>query len=335
VKVFSPNNLLLICLYVDDLLVTGDSQAKIELFKHKMNSEFEMSDLGRLNYFLGLEFKNTSKGILMHQRTYISGVLSKFHMADCNSVPIPVIANLKLGEATDERLVDATLYKQVVGSLRYVCNSRPNISYGVGLVSRFINSPRTSYVAAVKHMLKYLKGTTKLGLFFPRKTSQDEGNMEVWTDSDWCGERMDRRSTFGYFFKYMHAPISWCSKKQNVVALSSCEAEYIASVETACQCLWLSTLIKELKLECREPIQLLVDNKSTISLSKNLVCHGRSKHIETKFHFLRDQVCQGRLELVYCPTENQVADVFTKALRQSRFERLRDLLGLKLINILD
>jgi len=117
--------------------------------------------------------------------------------------------------------------------------------------------------------------------------------------------------------------------------LSSCEAEYIASAETTCQCLWLSALIKELKLECREPIQLLVDNKSAISLSKNHVCHGRSKHIETKFHFLRDQVCQGRLELVYCPTEDQVVDVFTKALRQSRFEKLRELLGLKSINILD
>jgi len=184
VKVFSPNNLLLIFLYVDDLLVIGDSQAEIELFKQKMNSEFEMTDLGRLNYFLGLEFKHTSKGILLHQRRYISGVLSKFHMADCNSIPIPVIANLKLGEATDERLVDATLYKQVVGSLRYVCNSRPYISYGVGLVSRFMNNPRTSHLAAGKHILKYLKGTTELGLFFPRRTGQDEGNMEVWIDSD-------------------------------------------------------------------------------------------------------------------------------------------------------
>jgi len=117
--------------------------------------------------------------------------------------------------------------------------------------------------------------------------------------------------------------------------LSSCEAEYIASTEIACQCLWLSALIKELKLECRQPIQLLVNNKSAPSLSKNPVCHGRSKHIETKFHFLRDQICQGILELVYCPTEDQVADVFTKALRQSRFEKLRELLGLKLINILD
>ena len=105
-------------------------------------------------------------------------------MADCNPVPIPVIANLKLGEAIDERLVDATLYKQVVGSLRYVCYSRPDISYGVGLVSRFMNNPRTSHLAAGKHILKYLKGTTELGLFFPRRTGQDEGNMEVWIDSD-------------------------------------------------------------------------------------------------------------------------------------------------------
>lgn len=176
-----------------------------------------------------------------------------------------------------------------------------------------MNEPRLSHMTAAKHVLRYLKGTAHFGLLFSKMSSSVEGTLEVWSDSDWCKDKVDRRSTFGYFIKYTGAPISWCSKKQSVVALSSFEAECIASAETDCQCVWLEELLGDLRLECRKPIQLLVDNKSAISLSKNPVFHGRSKHIETK--------------LSHCSTENQVADVFTKALRQNKFERLRELLN--------
>ncbi|XP_047147225.1 secreted RxLR effector protein 161-like [Vigna umbellata] len=145
-------------------------------------------------------------------------------MENCNNVSIPVISNLKLTDQGDEKKVDATLYIQIVGSLRYIYNSRPDISYGVGLVSRFMNEPRLSDMSTAKHILRYLKGTTYFGLLFPKKTNNVEGVLEVWCDSDWCGDKVDRKSTFDYLFKYMGAPISWCSKKQNVVALSTCEA---------------------------------------------------------------------------------------------------------------
>lgn len=125
---------------------------------------------------------------------------------------------------------------------------------------------------------------------FPRNEDQGATKLIGFSDSDWCGDQVDRRSTTGYLFKFLNAPISWCSKKQPVVALSSCEAEYIAASYAACQALWLDSLIKEVQVEVMRPIQLHVDNKSAINLAKNPISHGRSKHIETKFHFLRDQV---------------------------------------------
>ncbi|WVY90763.1 hypothetical protein V8G54_036277 [Vigna mungo] len=320
--------MLLICFYVDDLLITGDSMDEIERLKRRMKEEYEMTDLGSLSYFLGLEWLQTTNGVYLHQKRYINEVLKRFKMEKCNSTTIPVMTNLRLTDHLEEKKVDATLYKQIVGSLRYICNSRPDISYGVGLISRFMSDPRQSHLAAAKHVLRYLKGTADFGLFFPKKCDNVKRALEAWYDADWCGDKVDRKSTFGYLFKYMGATISWCSKKQNVVALSSCKAEYIAAAETACQCVWLETIFEELKIKCERPVQLQIDNKSAISLAKNPVFHGKSKHIETKFHFLREQVNKGRLELAHCSSEDQTTDVFTKALKQSRFEKLRTSLNI-------
>jgi len=148
-----------------------------------------------------------------------------------------------------------------------------------------------------------------------------------YSDSDWCGDLTDRRSTSGYVFKFNDAVISWCTKKQPVTALSSCEAEYIAGTFATCQALWLDSVMKELKCEVMKPLTLKIDNKSTISLAKNPISHGRSKHIETKFHFIREQVTNGMIELHYCPTKLQLADGFTKAVKLDRFEFLRKELG--------
>ncbi|WVZ16028.1 hypothetical protein V8G54_013594 [Vigna mungo] len=263
-------HMLLICLYVDDLLITGDSVDEIEKFKKRMKVEYEMTDLGSLSYFLGMEFVK-----------YISEVLKRFNMSECNGAAVPIMANLKLSSQVDE--------KKIVGSLRYICNSRPNINYGVGL----------SHLAAAKHILRYLKETIDFGLFFPKRSVSSREALEVWCDSDWSGDKDDRR---------------------------------IHGINNL-MCVWLETILDELKLEFKKSVQLLVENKSAISMSRNLVFHGRSKHIETKYHFLRDQVNKGRLELIHCCTEDQVADVFTKPLRQTRFEKLLELFGVRLIEL--
>jgi len=167
VKATKDGGVLLICLYVDDLLIIGSNPAEIEKLKGNLKSEFEMSDLGLLSYFLGIEFAETKDGIVMHQKKYIKEVLKRFSMDQCHKVDTPVEGNLKLDTDDHEASVDATLFRQLVECLRFVCHSRPEISYGVGLVSRFMSNPKQSHLAAAKRILRYLKGTLDYGILFP------------------------------------------------------------------------------------------------------------------------------------------------------------------------
>ena len=219
------------------------------------------------------------------------------------------------------------MFRQIVGSLRYLCNSRPDICYSVSVISKFMHDPRKPHLIAAKRILRYVKGTMEYGLLFPYGAKSEVNELIGYSDSDWCGDLTDRKSTSGYVFKFNDAAISWCTKKQPVTALSSCEAEYIAGTFATCQALWLDSVMKELKCEVMKPLTLKIDNKSAISLAKNPVSHGRSKHIETRFHFIREQVTNGMIELHYCPTELQLADGFTKAMKLDRFEFLRKKLG--------
>lgn len=161
--------MLLICLYVDDLLVTGCNHAEIEEFKERMKSEFDMTDLGVLSYFLGMEFLETAEGIVLHQKKYANDVLKRFNMMNCSPANTPVETKLKLEKGGNEKAIDPTLYKQMVGSLRYLYNSRPDISYGVGLISRFMDDPRQSHLVAAKRIMRYLKGTLDYGILFPKE----------------------------------------------------------------------------------------------------------------------------------------------------------------------
>lgn len=333
VKGNSKGDVLLICLYVDDLLVTGNNSKDIDEFKKKMMAEFQMTDLGILTYFLGMEFKATSKGIILHQKKYLQEVLERFQMSNYNAAITPADCGIKLSRDQDEKAVDHTLYKQIVGCLRYICNSRPDIAYSVGLISRFMDDPKSSHLVAAKRILRYLKGTSDYGLLFPATSGKSREKLMGYADADWCGDLVERKSTTGYVFKFLNAAVSWCSKKQNVVALSSCEAEYIAASYAACQVAWLQSLIEELQVKLEGPVQLLVDNKSAINLAKNPVAHGRSKHIETRFHFLRDQVNKEKIELVYCKTDEQAADILTKPLKGDKFNQLREMLGVVSLGI--
>ncbi|CAJ2663624.1 unnamed protein product [Trifolium pratense] len=291
-----------------------------------------MSDLGELSFFLGMEFMRRGDGIVMHQQKYIGELLEKFEMESCNPLSNPSETNTKIDECSDEEKVDPTVFRQIVGSLRYVCNSRPDICYAVSVISRFMHDPRKSHMIAAKRILRYLKGTLEIGLLFPIGTNSAASTLIGYSDSDWCGDITDRRSTSGYVFKFNNAAISWCTKKQAVTALSSCEAEYIAGTFAACQAIWLNSVMIEIKCEPVKPLILRIDNKSAISLAKNPISHGRSKHIATRFHFIREQVTNGMIEVQYCPTEVQLADGFTKAVKLDRFEFLRRSLGLVVCN---
>lgn len=321
-------DLLLVCLYVDDLLVTGSNESGIAAFKKEM-----MTDLGHLAYFLGIEFKKVESGMVMHQAKYATDLLKRFHMFKCNPAATLAETGSVLEKEGAEEEVDATQYRQIVGSLRYLCNTRPNISYSVGVISRFMERPRMPHLLAAKRIMRYVKGTLEFGLVFPNMKGEQEVELMGYSNADWCGDKNDRKSTAGYFFRFGEAPISWCSKKESIVALSSCEAEYVAASMSACQALWIDSLLQEMKVKEEGVVKLLVDNKSAINLAKHPIAHGRSKHIEARFHFLRDQVSRGKLKLEFCKSECQVADILTKPMKKDRFDKLRSDLGV--VNLME
>ncbi|XP_058747163.1 secreted RxLR effector protein 161-like [Vicia villosa] len=186
--------------------------------------------------------------------------------------------------------------------MRYLYNTKPGICYTIGMVSMFMSKPKWSHYQATVRILRYIKRTVKFGVLFP-SGSESESELMCYSDFDWCGDRVDRRSTSGYFFKYLGSLISWCSKKQHVFVLSTCEVEYIAGALCPCQAVWLLNLLHDLNIKMSKPMKLMIDNKSVISLAKNPVLHERSKHIDIKFHFLRNQVQNGVLEVVHCSTQ--------------------------------
>ncbi|XP_039688778.1 secreted RxLR effector protein 161-like [Medicago truncatula] len=185
--------------------------------------------------------------------------------------------------------------------------------------------PTTSHLVAAKRILRYVKGTSNYGIQYSKNPS---GELVGYSDSDWSGDKDDRKNNAAYVFMIGNAAFSWSSKKESVVALSSCEAEYIATSMTACQAKWINMLLMELQLVKDEKMELRIDSKSTIGLAKHPVAHGRSKHIETRFHFLRDQWNNGKFEVKHCKTDEQIADMLTKPLKLSSFDYLKKKLGM-------
>ncbi|WOG92362.1 hypothetical protein DCAR_0311626 [Daucus carota subsp. sativus] len=247
-------------------------------------------------------------------------------MEECKPVSTPAEASIKLRVDSTRESVNPTLFKSLVGSLRYLTFTRPDIMYAVGLVSRYMEKPKQDHFMAAKRILRYIKGTLNHGLFY---THSQDSKLVGYSDSDYGGDLDDGKSTSGYAFHIGSAIFSWSSKKQQTVALSTCEAEYIAAAGAACQAIWLSYILGELNLVKEEPVTIYVDNKSSISLAKNPVSHSRSKHINIKYHFLREQVNDKIVELVHCRTEENLADIFTKSLKPEVFQKMKEKLGMQ------
>lgn len=318
---------LIIAVYVDDLLVTGSDKDLIEMFKEQMSSNFEMSNLGRLSYYLGIEVKQSEGYIELKQTGYARKILEKAGMNDCNPAKYPMDPKELLTKDEGGTAVDATQYKSLVGGLRYLVHTRPDIAYSVGVVSRFMERPTKLHVNAVKRILRYVKGTLQFGLTY----SKQGGNNVLlgYSDSDLGGNLDDRKSTGGVVFYLNESLITWVSQKQRCVALSSCEAEFMAATSAACQGIWLRNVLAQITGESIGPVTLCIDNRSAIDLAKNPVFHGRSKHIDIRFHFIRECVERGEVILKHVPSHEQRADVLTKALTTIKFEKLRSLPGVE------
>ncbi|KAG7594052.1 Integrase catalytic core [Arabidopsis thaliana x Arabidopsis arenosa] len=294
-------HLLIIAVYVDDLFVTKTSLEVINKFKGEMSSNFEMSDLGKLTYYLGIEVMQHQEGILLNQSRYALKILEEAGMRDCNPVHIPMEAGLKLSKAEKEKEVDATVFRR--------------------------SRPRESHETAMKQCLRYLKGTTNLGLTYNRCTSIPK--LIGYSDSSHDVDQDDGRSTAGHVFYLGESPISWCSQKQETVAMSSCEAEFMGGTEAAKQAIWLQDILSEITGTLSEKVVIRIDNRSAIALTKNNVFHGRSKHIHRRYHFIRECVENGLIEVEHVPGNEQKADILTKALGRIKFKEMRELIGVQ------
>jgi hypothetical protein len=258
-----------------------------------MTKMFRMSDLGLLSYYLGIEVEQGSRGITLSQSAYAKKLLERSGMSGCKGVQAPMEERLKLSKDSTTAKVDATNFRSIVGGLRYLTHTRPDITFALGYVSRFMEDPREDHLAAVKHLLRYVAGTSGHDLIYPRRgTAALE--LTGYSDSDMAGDIDGRKSTSGVLFFLGDCPITWQSQKQKIVAQSTCEAEYIAAVTASCQGVWLARLLKELTGARLQAPVLMVDNKSAIALAKNPVLHDRSKHIVTKFYFIRDCIKEGK-----------------------------------------
>ena len=226
----------------------------------------------------------------------------------------------------DDDIVDQGLYQFAVGILLYLSvGTRPDITYAVGNVAKFCANPNKHHWTAVKRIMRYLKGTVHVGLLYSR-----DGSKECigYSDADWAGDLDDRKSTSGYMFQVSGAAVSWRSKKQTCVALSTAEAEYMALASAAQEAIWMRQLATDLGSNPTGATVIFEDNQSAIRMAKNPQFHGRAKHIGIKFHFIREQVNTGTVELNYCPTEEMVADMLTKSLSRDKLAKMRTMAGL-------
>jgi hypothetical protein len=282
-----------------------------------------------LCYYLGIEVKQLEDRIMISQSSYAKKILGVAGMENCNPFHVPMENRLKLGKLVDREVIDASMYMILVGSLRYLVNTRPDLSYLVGIISRYMESPGRQHWVALKQILRYVQGTINLGCVY--RAGAGSELIIGYSDSDHGGDPDDRKSTAGLDFLLGSSAITWASQKQKSVALSSCEAEYMAASAASYQAVWLSRLLGEVIGEEPKNIKLLVDNQSAIALCKNPVHHERSKHIDIRFHFIRKYIEDGKVEVDHVRTEEQLVDILTKSLGRVKFVELRQ--QLRVINV--
>jgi len=323
----------IVAVYVDDMLLIGDP-ADVATVKTALADSFEMKDLGAVHWLLGIEVKRTDDGFALSQSKYISEMLSRFRMENCHAVGTPMDVNARLTREmepttdAERREMSSVPYRSAVGSLMYaMVGTRPDIAAAVGALSRFMQNPGHAHWIAVKRVLRYLKGTLDWALHLG---GDPAGGVRLhgYCDSDWAGDVDDRRSTTGFYFSLGSGSITWSSKRQATVALSSTEAEYVAASTAARELIWLRCLLAEVGLIQTVPTVILGDNQGCIALTKNPVLHARSKHIEIHHHFIREQVAKGNAVLEYCNTGQMWADVLTKAVSRDKHNRCAEAMGL-------
>jgi hypothetical protein len=329
----------IIALYVDDLLIASNSIQGVNILKKALSLRFSMKDLGEAHYVLGIQIDRdrAARTLSISQREYVHKILDRFGMTECRPVGTPLDSSVKLTKAdcpTSTNSIDVgfvRLYQSAVGALMYaMLGTRPDIAFAVASLSQFSSNPGQNHWLAVKHVFRYLKRTTDYKLYYTGAASSATKvpiQFHGFCDSDWGADVDDRRSVTGYVFMLGGGAVSWQSKKQPTVALSSVEAEYMAATQATREAMWWRKLLHELAIHSCPTTTIHSDSQGSIALSKNPEHHARSKHIDIQHHFVREQVAAGTISLLYIPTEDMIADVLTKPLTREKHTKLTHNMG--------
>ncbi|GJT26418.1 putative ribonuclease H-like domain-containing protein [Tanacetum coccineum] len=312
------HDIILVQVYVDDIIFGSTKKSWCDEFEALMKSRFQMSSMGELTFFLGLQVKQKPNGIFISQDKYVAEILKKFDFASVKTASTPIETQKPLVKDEEASDVDVHLYRSMIGSLMYVTASRPDIMFAVCACSRFQVTPKTSHLSAVKRIFRYLKGKPKLGLWYPRESSFD---LESYSDSDYAGANLDRKSTTGGCQFLGRRLITWQCKKQTIVATSTTEAEYVAAASCCGQVLWIQNQMLDYGFNFMNT-KIYIDNESTICIVKNPVYHSKTKHIAIRHHFIRDAYEKKLIQVLKIHTNDNVADLLTKAFDVSRFQFL-------------
>lgn len=315
---------LLVQIYVDDIIFGSTNDLMCKEFEDLMHKSFKMSSMGELTFFLGLQVKQKKEGIFISQSKYVKDILEKYGLSDTKTASTPMETHKQITADLEGEDVDVHHYRSMIGSLMYLTASRPDIMFPVCVCARFQVNPKQSHFLAVKRIFRYLKGQPRLGLWYPYESSFD---LIAYSDSDLGGANMDRKSTSGGCQFLGSRLVSWQCKKQTTVSLSTTEAEYIAAASCCSQVLWIQNQMLDYGVTfLHTPI--FIDNNSAISIINNPVKHSKTKHIEIRFHFIRDCNEKKLIQVTKVHTDNQFADLFTKAFDVGRFTFLVSSVGL-------
>ncbi|GMJ09050.1 cysteine-rich RLK (RECEPTOR-like protein kinase) 8 [Hibiscus trionum] len=323
----SGDNMVALLVYVDDIVLAGKCLDNLAAVKTFLQQHFKLKDLGNLRYFLGFEIARNSSGISLSQRRYALQLLEDTGSLAKKPAKLPMVPSHKLSATEGDLLPDPQIYRRLIGRLLYLTHNRPDIAYNVHHLSQFVASPRCPHLMVVHHLLAYVKQTPALGLFF---SSASNMQLSGFVDADYGACPDTRRSVTGFCIFLGNNLVSWKAKKQQIVSLSSCEAEYRAMATAVCELVWLRSLLSSFKIDV-PTASLYCDNQSAIHLANNHVFHEYTKHVEVDCHFIRDKVQDGFIKLFHVRSANQLADIFTKTLHPPAFKSL--VLKMILLNI--
>ncbi|GJU46587.1 retrovirus-related pol polyprotein from transposon TNT 1-94 [Tanacetum coccineum] len=318
-------DILLVQIYVDDIIFGSTNPKFSKRFEKLMHGRFEMSLMGEMKFFLGLQIHQSPRGIFINQAKYTLEILKKHGMEKGQSIGTPMATKPKLDADLSGEPVDQTDYRSKIGSLMYLTSSRPDIVQAVCYCARYQARPTEKHLKEVKRIFQYLRGTIHMGLWYPKGSGFD---LTAFSDADHAGCLDTRKSTSGGIQFLGDKLVSWMSKKQDCTAMSSAEAEYVALSASCAQVMWMRTQLQDYGFNYNK-IPLYCDSQSAIAISCNPVQHSRTKHIHTRYHFIKEQVENGIIELYFVRTEYQLADMFTKALPEERFQYLVRRIGMR------